>query len=355
MKNRDWNKFYERWLLTLFIFCASLTTVHAEEETQEAVNVQEIVFSHIQDAYTWHITEWNGHEVSIPLPIIVRSQTGEWSCILSSRLHEGQEYEGYRIAADGDYAGKIVEVNTQGEMIRPLDLSLTKNACALLISSALLIGVILYTARWYKNHPMQAPKGFVGMMEMVISFIYNDVIKEGIGKEHYKPFAGYLLTVFFFILTNNLLGIIPIFPGGASVTGNITVTMVLAIGTFLATNLFATKQYWKEIFWPNTPIFLKLPLPIMPFVEFFGVFTKPFALMIRLFANIMAGHTIILALTSLIFITAVMGKIINGSMTVISVGFCVFMNCMEIFVACLQAYIFTLLSANYIGMAKVRD
>lgn len=355
MKNRIRNNFHNRWWLALLLLCVSLTTTYAEENEQKAVNVQEIVFSHIQDAYTWHITEWNGKEISIPLPVIVRSQAGEWSCFPSSRLQDGQAYKGYRIANDGDYSGKIVEVTAQGETVRPLDLSLTKNACALLISSALLIGVILYTARWYRNHPMQAPKGFVGMMEMIISFIYNDVIKEGIGKENYRPFAAYLLTVFFFILTNNLLGIIPIFPGGASVTGNITITMVLAIGTFVATNLFATKQYWKDIFWPDTPIYLKLPLPIMPFVEFFGVFTKPFALMIRLFANIMAGHTIILALTSLIFITAVMGKIVNGGMTVISVGFCVFMNCMEIFVACLQAYIFTLLSANYIGMAKVKD
>jgi F-type H+-transporting ATPase subunit a len=164
-----------------------------------------------------------------------------------------------------------------------------------------------------------------------------------------------LQAVFFFILINNLLGVIPIFPGGANVTGNIAVTFVLAVCTFIATNLFGTKAYWRDIFWPRVPIFLKLPIPIMPFVEFFGVFTKPFALMIRLFANIMAGHTIILALTCLIFITASMGVIVNSGMTIVSVLFCIFMNCLELFVACLQAYIFTLLSANYIGLAKVKD
>ena len=151
------------------------------------------------------------------------------------------------------------------------------------------------------------------------------------------------------------MGLIPFFPGGANVTGNIAITMVLAICTFLAVNIFGTKHYWKDIFWPDVPWWLKVPIPMMPFIEFFGVFTKPFALMIRLFANIMAGHTIILALTCLIFITATMGVAVNFGMTIVSVLFCAFMNCLELLVACLQAYIFTLLSANYIGLAKVRE
>ena len=232
---------------------------------------------------------------------------------------------------------------------------MTKNVCGLFLSCGILLFVVLRTARWYKKHPNQVPGGFTGLMEMAISYIEDGVIKESIGKEEYKPFSSYLLTVFFFILINNLIGIIPIFPGGANITGNIAVTAVLAGCTFIAVNLFATKGYWKEIFWPKAPIYLKLPLPIMPFVEFFGVFTKPFALMIRLFANIMAGHTIILALTCLIFITVSMGMVVNMGMTVVSVLFCAFMNCLELLVACLQAYIFTLLSANYIGLAKVKD
>ena len=231
---------------------------------------------------------------------------------------------------------------------------MTKNVWGLLLSCTILSLLILKTAQWYKKHPSEAPGGLTGCMEMVINYIYEDVIKKNAGAS-YRFFSPYLLTVFFFILINNLLGIIPIFPGGANLTGNITITMVLAVCTFIAVNLFATKGYWKDIFWPNTPIYLKCPLPIMPFVEFFGVFTKPFALMIRLFANIMAGHTIILALTCLIFITASMGVIINLGMTIVSVAFCIFMNCLELFVACLQAYIFTLLSACYIGLARVED
>lgn len=318
------------------------------------VDVQDIVFSHIQDAYTWHITEWNGKEISVSLPILVKSEERGWDAFLSHHLHHGNTHHNYYIATEGKHAGKVVEKNSKGEEVRPLDLSLTKNVCGLLLSCSILLFVVLRTARWYKKHPGEAPGDFVGLMELVISYIQDGVIKEGIGKE-YKPFSSYLLTVFFFILINNLIGIIPVFPGGANITGNITVTLVLAGCTFIAVNVFGTATYWKEIFWPKAPIYLKLPIPIMPFVEFFGVFTKPFALMLRLFANIMAGHTIILALTCLIFITTSMGMAVNSGMTVVSVLFCTFMNCVELLVACLQAYIFTLLSANYIGLARIRE
>lgn len=319
------------------------------------VDVQNIVFSHIQDAYTWHITEWNGKEISIPLPVIVKSDESGWNVFMSSRLQEGQAYRNFYIASEGPYAGKIVEKDNSGEEIRPIDLSLTKDVCGLFLGCAVLMFIVLRTARWYKKHPNEVPKGFTGLMETAISYLQESVIKDTIGERDYKPFSSYLLTVFFFILVNNLIGIIPIFPGGANITGNIAITGVLAVCTFIAVNLFATKDYWKDIFWPKAPLYLKLPIPIMPFVEFFGVFTKPFALMIRLFANIMAGHTIILALTCLIFITVSMGTAVNMGMTVVSVVFCVFMNCLELLVACLQAYIFTLLSANYIGLSKVRD
>lgn len=335
----------------LFMWLCFLMPAKAESEE---VDVQDIVFSHIQDSYTWHITEWDGHEIAIPLPVLVKGENKGWDLFLSSRINHGETYNNYHIAQEGDFAGKIVEKNAEGIEIRPLDLSLTKNVCELLLSCAILLFIILRAANWYQKHPNEVPKGFLGLVEMIITYLQESVIKNSIGKE-YKPFSSYLLTVFFFILINNLLGIIPIFPGGANITGNIAITGILALCTFLAVNLFATKEYWKDIFWPKAPIYLKLPLPIMPFVEFFGVFTKPFALMIRLFANIMAGHTIILALTCLIFITATMGAFVNISMTIVSVLFCVFMNCMELFVACLQAYIFTLLSANYIGLAKVRE
>ena len=238
------------------------------------IDVQDIVFSHIQDAYTWHITEWNGQEIAIPLPILVKSEERGWDLFLSSHLHQGRTHHNYYIAGEGEHAGKVVEKNSAGEEVRPMDFSLTKNVCGLFLSCGLLLFIVLRTAHWYKKHPNEAPGGFIGLMEMAISYIQDGVIKEAIGKE-YKPFSSYLLTVFFFILINNLIGIIPIFPGGANITGNIAVTGVLALCTFIAVNLFATKAYWKEIFWPKAPIYLKLPLPIMPFVEFFGVFTKP--------------------------------------------------------------------------------
>ena len=206
-----------------------------------------------------------------------------------------------------------------------------------------------------KKHPNEAPGGFIGLMEMAISYIQDGVIKEAIGKE-YKPFSSYLLTVFFFILINNLIGIIPVFPGAANITGNIAVTGVLALCTFIAVNLFATKVYWKEIFWPKAPIYLKLPLPIMPFVEFFGVFTKPFALMIRLFANIMAGHTIILALTCLIFITVTMGVAVNFGMTIaIRLVLLRFMNCLEFVSGLLASLYFHPAVGQLYRIGKVRE
>ena len=160
---------------------------------------------------------------------------------------------------------------------------------------------------------------------MFVMMIHDDLIKSCVGKD-YKRFAPYLLTVFFFIFINNIMGLIPIFPGGANVTGNIAITMVLALCTFVAVNLFGTREYWKEIFWPEVPVWLKCPVPMMPAIELVGIFTKPFALMIRLFANMMAGHAVILSLTCLVFVTVSMGPAVNGSMTVVSVLFCIFMN-----------------------------
>lgn len=338
------------WIVLLMWLCF-LAPAHADSK-KEGIDVQDIVFSHIQDAYTWHITEWNGKEIAISLPILVKSEERGWDMFLSHHLHHGQAHHNYYIATEGEHAGKVVEKNSRGEEVRPVDLSLTKNVCGLFLSCGILLFVILRTAHWYKRHPNQVPSGFTGLMEMIISYIQDGVIKESIGKEEYRPFSSYLLTVFFFILINNLIGIIPVFPGGANITGNIAVTAVLAGCTFIAVNLFATKEYWKEIFWPKAPIYLKLPLPIMPFVEFFGVFTKPFALMIRLFANMLSGHMAMLVLTCLIFISASMGPAINGSLTVASVLFNIFMNLLEVLVAFIQAYVFTMLSAVFIGLAQ---
>ena len=319
--------------------------------TSQEVNVGEIVFSHIKDSYEWHITKWNNTEIAVPLPVIVRSAERGWFVFMSSKISHGHSYNGFRVATNGENQGKLVEINAAGSEVRPLDLSLTKNASALLFSSSLLLFLILRVARFYKRNPLQTPGGWKGMIEVMVLYIRDGVIKENVG-EDYAKYSSYLLTIFFFILLNNLMGLIPIFPFGANVTGNIAITFLLALCTFMIVNVSGTKAYWKEIVWPDTPLFLKLPVPIMPFVNAFEVFTKPFSLMIRLFANIMAGHTIILGLTCLIFVTVSMGAAVNSGMTVLSVILTVFMNFIELLVACIQAYIFTMLSAVYIGQAK---
>lgn len=334
---------------------ASLSAAEKAEEQPENVDVKAIVFDHIGDSYEWHITSWGEKEIAIPLPVIIKSKNNGWHLFMSSQVSHGKAYNGFYIAPEGKYKGKIVEKTPEGAEVRPFDISITKTTLALLINSALLIIIILSVAHWYKKHDShsEAPRGFVGLMEMIILMIYEEVIQSCVGGKNYKRFAPYLLTVFFFIFLNNLMGLIPIFPGGANVTGNIAITFVLAIATFLVVNLFGTKEYWKEIFWPNVPVWLKIPVPLMPLVELFGMFTKPFALMIRLFANIMAGHSVILALTSIIFVTVSMGPLVNGTMTAVSVLFSIFMTLLELLVAFIQAYVFTMLSAVFIGLAGV--
>ncbi len=316
--------------------------------------MNELVFGHIGDAYEWHIVTFGNLHLTIPLPVIVKSSTG-WHVFCSSRLEDGEEYEGLYIAEGGANDGKIVERNDAGEEIRPFDISITKDVLGLFINSAILLVIMLGCARWYKKHPMEqgAPKGGVGMIEATVMSIHDDVIKGCVG-EDYKRYAPYLLTAFFFVLVNNLMGLVPIFPGGVNVTGNISITLVLAICTFVLTNLYGTKAYWKDIFWPEVPTWLKAPIPMMPLIEFFGIFTKPFALMIRLFANIMAGHAAVLSLIAIIFITVKAGAVINGSMTVVAVVFGIFMNALEILVAFIQAYVFTMLSAVFIGLSRVK-
>lgn len=334
---------------------AHLTASEKQENNiSETINVKEFILQHISDAYEWHLFSVGEKHVSIPLPIIVYSTHSGWHVFMSSAFHnESNEYKGLQIANEGPYKGKIVEKMPNGQVVKPFDISITKNVFSLLFSSTLLVLVILWVARSYRKHGYRNKRGFVLMMEMLIENINDEVIKPSIGKG-YEKFSPYLLTVFFFILINNLLGIIPLFPGGANVTGNIAVTFVLALITFLIVNITGTKEYWREILWPDVPLWLKVPIPVMPFIELIGIFTKPFALMLRLFANIMAGHAIVVGLTFLVFITVSMGPVLNSSMTVLSVVFSVFIGFVELLVAYVQAYIFTLLSAVFIGLAQVK-
>lgn len=351
-------KNYLKYIFTFVCLFAAVAVqpIMAEEpaaQSQESFDVKELILDHLADAYEWHLTTWGETHVSIPLPVIVKGETSGWNIFMSTKFHHGHEaYNGFYIAQAGDHRGKIVEKNGAGEEIRPLDLSLTKNAVALIISSILLVVIVMGIARWYKKQQKEgtykAPKGFIGFMEMFIMSVLDDVIKPCVGK-NYRKFAPYLLTVFFFIFINNIMGLIPIFPGGANVTGNIAVTLVLALFTFVIVNLFGTKEYWKEIFNPYVPSWLK---PLMIPIEIVGMFTKPFALMIRLFANILAGHSIVLGLTCLIFVTVSLGSVIWGSMTVVSIVLNVFISFVEILVAYIQAYVFTMLSAVFIGLAQ---
>lgn len=338
-------------LLLLLVFMPVLASSANEKADEEGgLNIPEIVLEHLSDSYEWHIATYGDNHISIPLPIIIRSDaTGEWHFCTSHSLPDNFYF-------NKEMHGKIYEKLPDGSSVRPLDLSITKTVAQIWIVVIVLICIFTYCSRWYKKHDerSQAPSGFVGMMEMLITTINDDVIKSSIGEKHYRKYSPYLLTVFFFILTANIMGLIPFFPGGANVTGNINVTFFLALCTMIAINLFGNKHYWKDIFWPDVPLFLKAyPVAVMPVIELFGVFTKPFALMIRLFANIMAGHAVILSFTCVIFLGWSMGVGYGLGLNTLSIVMLLFMNCLELLVAFIQAYVFTLLSAVFIGLAHV--
>jgi F-type H+-transporting ATPase subunit a len=271
---------------------------------------------------------------------------------MSSKFHHGHNsYKGFSIAQDGEYKGKIVEQAADGSFARPLDLSITKNVFAIFLSVALLLWIFISIADKYRKNPGKAPKGLQSMLEPIILFVRDDIAFPAIGYK-YKRFMPYLLTVFFFILINNLMGLIPVFPFGANVTGNIAVTLVLALLTFIIILGSSNKNYWVHIFnTPGVPWWLKFPLPLMPVIEFVGLFTKPVVLMIRLFANITAGHIIMIGFFSLIFIFGAITPVAGYGISIVSVLFTVFMTFLELLVAFIQAYVFTLLSALYFGMA----
>lgn len=338
--------------ILILVFASSVARASSEGTSGE-INPKEIIFDHLGDHYGWEVPFSHSHR--IPLPIIVRDNKGDWHIFSSAKLMHNQEYDGFRIATEGDNAKKVVglELGADGKIqeYRPIDISITKNVLALIISAIVVFLCTLSVTRWYKKHKMKAPRKGTAAMEFVVEFIYYGVIRPTLGAKAHR-FAPYLLTVFFFILTMNLLGLIVVFPGGANLTGNIAVTMVLAVCTFFITNIRGTKHYWKEIFWPDVPLWLKFPIPIMPVIEIFGMFTKPAALMVRLFANMMGGHMIVITLTLLIFIFASFGVMATGVSTVLSVAFSLFMLAIDILVSFIQAYVFTMLSTLFISLAQ---
>ena len=331
----------------------------ATAEETHAFSPTELIFDHVSDAYEWHIFSLGRVHATIPLPMILYSRLrGTLHVFMSSRLHHGNGvYDGFCVRArEGGGKPLVFECDATGSPIAgapvPLDFSITKNVLSILFVCALMLWIFISVAKRYDTENPKAPHGLQNLLEPVVLFVRDDIAIPSIGKAKAGRFLPFLLTLFFFILTNNLLGLVPIFPGGANVTGNITVTMVLALFTFMMTVLSGNHHYWKDIVnAPGVPIFLKLPVPIMPVVEIAGMFTKPVVLMIRLFANMLAGHMISLVFFSLIFLFGALNSIAGYAVSPISVVFGVFMTLLDVLVSFIQAYVFTLLSAIYFGMA----
>lgn len=329
------------------------------KEAEEKLDAGKLIFDHILDSYDWHICTWKGKHISVYLPIIVFCE-GELYCFSSKHFHHEHQYHTlnkhgdeviFEIPDEGKYEGKVVRVMSDGTQVKPFDISITKTVCGLLISCTLLVIIFLLVAKGYRDRGEKAPKGLQALIEPLILYVRDDIAKPNIGKDYEKYFP-YLLTVFFFIFFNNLLGLIPFFPFGANITGNIAVTAVLALFTFFITNLTGKKHYYEDIFnTPGVPWWLKFPLPLMPVIEVVGCFIKPVVLAIRLFANITAGHIVLLGFISMIFIVGEMSAMAGAGMSVMSVILAIFADCLEVLVAYIQAYVFTLLSAIYFGMA----
>ncbi len=398
-------------LLLLLLFAPFNAGASGNEEG--SLNVKEVIFHHLGDGYGWEVPF--SHVYRIPLPVIVRAQDGSWFCFSSSRLqnieevvnsegkacleavptivtlhkNHGDSIKTYQfvLAHHSKHANKVVEIfpiqtakdkkefedakaavaaSNSGEdaivdgyvefngeyykEYKPLDISITKNVFALLISSVVVTLIVLGLARYYARRSDKTPRKGMGFVEMLVDFLYSGTIKSALGDKT-KKFAPYLLTCFFFIFIMNILGLVVIFPGGANLTGNIAVTLVLAVIAFVMINIHGSKHYWKDIFWPDVPLWLKFPLPIMQFIEIFSMFTKPAALCVRLFANMMGGHMIVITLILIIFIFAAFGAAAAGASVIVSVLFTLFMLALDVLVSFIQAYVFTLLTTIFISMS----
>jgi len=332
----------------------SVSTVKAapaEHAESKGFDAGKMIMEHVSDSHSWHLF---GHS-AIPLPVILKTDKG-LEVFSSARFgHEGEEkvtgkYYTYKLEE-----GKIVVIDEATDTVDEdasnnlTDLSITKNVAAMMISMLLMLWIFISVANAYKRNPGKAPRGLQSFVEPVILFVRDDVAKPSIGDKRYERFMPFLLTVFFFILINNYMGLIPIFPGGVNLTGSISVAMVLAVFTLIITFVIANKHYWQHVFaMPGVPIPV---LIILTPIEILGLFLRPFVLMIRLFANITAGHIIALAFFSLIFIFGEMNAGLGLGVSVFSLVFTVFMGFLELLVAFLQAYVFTLLSAIYFGSA----
>ncbi|MFO7574834.1 MAG: F0F1 ATP synthase subunit A [Bacteroidales bacterium] len=339
--------------LIMLISTATLFAQHAEDDhgtnadNEGEFTATEFILDHIADSHEWHIlTTPAGKHLSVYLPVIIYSKHTGFHLFSSRHISHGHNHRGFSVPMEGEQKGRIIEETheKEGELYyMPLDLSITKNVAAMMVAAAIGLLLFISLARSYSKSGISEPRGIQGLLEPVILFVKDDIAIPNMGEKNLEKFLPYLLTIFFFILINNLLGLVPFFPFGANVTGNIAVTFVLASFTFLVTQFSGNRQYWRHVFaTPGVPLWL---LPVMMVVEMIGLIAKPFALMVRLFANITAGHIIILGLISIIFIFKTLWVLPGAAL------FVMFMYCLELLVAFLQAYVFTLLSALFIGIA----
>lgn len=336
----------------LFLLFAQPVLADGGEGAEVKFDPGKEMLDHIADAHEFHffsIKKSDGSEfhATIPLPVILYSPQKGFNFFMSSKFHHGQEpYKGYKIVEQ-----EIVAVKEDGSLddtVKVYDFSLTKNVVQMFLAMLILFLLLRSVAKKYKSGQgvNTAPKGLQNMIEPVVMFVRDDVAKPNLGTA-YKKYMPYLLTLFFFILINNILGLLP---GSANVTGNIAFTAVLGIISLIVILFSTNKHFWGHIFWfPGVPVPVKIMM--LP-VELLGVFTKPFALIIRLFANMTAGHIIILSFVSLIFIFAEMTKVAGIAFSPVSIVFAVFIYCIEVLVAFIQAFIFTNLTAVFIGQAR---
>ncbi|HEY4966152.1 MAG TPA: F0F1 ATP synthase subunit A [Puia sp.] len=355
-------------VLLLFFFTPAVAQEDsAQKDGKKTFDAKEIIFGHVLNSHDFHIIDFIGengakHPVSIPLPVILYSKQRGLESFMSSRFHHGEEnYRNYMLLTDEKIrdlkldptkynAQDIVAINEVGKIdpaVRIYDISLTRNVVQMFISLGLFIWVMLSIAKSYRSGQgvKSAPKGSQSLLEPVITFVRDEVAKPNLGTR-YEKYLPFLLTIFFFILINNIIGLIP---GSANVTGNIAFTAVLGIIAFVVILLSTDKHYWGHIFNPpGVPLGVKF---ILVPVEFISVFIKPFALIIRLFANMVAGHIIIICLISLIFIFGNMNKFAGWGTAPFSIAFTVFIYLIEVLVAFLQAFIFTMLTAVFVGQA----
>lgn len=371
---------------------------HSEEaHGDDDTSMVDITLHHISDANEFHIIG----DIHLPLPCILYAPDQGWTVCMSSKFHHGEHaYDGYVLdhgrvkrvkpgqgfqmegvveighhaihhkeveIAEGktkevgyfEYEGKTYELEESstadggilgGGITSFYDFSITKNVFTMFLAIIILVFIFRAVVKGYQRNEGKAPSGIQSFMEPIFLFIRDEVCIPMIGK-NYERFQPFIMTLFFFILTLNLLGLVPVFPGSSNVTGNLAVTMTLALFTFVVTNIHGNRHYWEHIFWmPGIPPAVKL---ILTPVEFLGLFIKPFSLMIRLFANITAGHIIILSLIGLIFVFGDFGQNVGGAVGggIIGIAFSIFMNFIEVIVALIQAFIFAILSASYIGAA----